>query len=591
MAYIYPTAEWKRYTLTLSRSNNTDGYTKALIQFETSGDEIDVAYCNGDYIYGHEAHRTGSELVTNPTFGSATGWTLGTGWSISGGKLICVASGLTSAEQSISVTKGKQYVIKVVADSIDSGAAVSLIFGDFGGLNHYHSSTLKTITETYTFWYTLTAIETDNVTIELRSSTNATFDELSVYESDVGVPEYIENTTTNAFVEKEYGSSANVALNTDFSVDDTVGTPLAEVPYLQYYPAAQNDLPHSNTLSTFADNPGVSRTSNQVGLTGEANTAVTVTRSSDLANYGTYFANLPVTWTTTCTIVLYIKATTSAATFPLIKQDWKSGGGINKNYCFNTDTGVLTVADGSVSVTATEVIRVGDWWKVMLQNDGASTSATPSYAPAYNTDGSSTGNDAAYGSSILGNYEIHADKTIAQVRGLGPIFTVASAVATDFTLYEFDYANHADDKTAYYIKYGDYNLHEYPNGTITRGINVAASAAYNPLGFSQQTGVNYRSFTESPSGPRVIHDFYPTTWNNNAFGVVYDFAGSAEVGLRDKLGNATWTEATLNGVYTGDRLGITQAAGEIVSFQVHEFQRYDISSYNNGKTIIDGLMA
>ena len=51
--------------------------------------------------------------VTNGTFDTNTDWTLGTKWSISGGKLNSVASASTaSASQSTSITIGKTYRVQ-----------------------------------------------------------------------------------------------------------------------------------------------------------------------------------------------------------------------------------------------------------------------------------------------------------------------------------------------------------------------------------------------------------------------------------------------------------------------------------------------
>jgi hypothetical protein len=61
----------------------------------------------------------GSELVTNGTFDTATDWTLDSGWSISGGKLVGGSgANTTKAYQAISTTAGKVYQISYDVDAV-----------------------------------------------------------------------------------------------------------------------------------------------------------------------------------------------------------------------------------------------------------------------------------------------------------------------------------------------------------------------------------------------------------------------------------------------------------------------------------------
>jgi hypothetical protein len=73
----------------------------------------------------------GDELVTNGTFDTASDWTLGTGWSISGGQLSHTSGTASLTSQTISLTLGKVY--KATCDVISvSGGSGSLQFRNEG---------------------------------------------------------------------------------------------------------------------------------------------------------------------------------------------------------------------------------------------------------------------------------------------------------------------------------------------------------------------------------------------------------------------------------------------------------------------------
>jgi len=67
---------------------------------------------------------SGSELVTNSTFSDTSVWSLGTGWSISGGKLRKTSNDNNSAMDTITTVIGKTYTISVIVDTAASGSYI-----------------------------------------------------------------------------------------------------------------------------------------------------------------------------------------------------------------------------------------------------------------------------------------------------------------------------------------------------------------------------------------------------------------------------------------------------------------------------------
>lgn len=72
-----------------------------------------------------------TNIVTNGTFASTTGWTLGTGWSVSGGKL--VGTGVTGGASAshVNAVAGKRYRVTFTLDSTTAGSVFMNIGGKF----------------------------------------------------------------------------------------------------------------------------------------------------------------------------------------------------------------------------------------------------------------------------------------------------------------------------------------------------------------------------------------------------------------------------------------------------------------------------
>ena len=103
-----------------------------------------------DYLYSIKpAYALGTELVTNGTFATDSGWTKGSAWTISGGKAVYDDSAINSISQSLSFTSQKRYQIQfVVSDATGSGARIkfsnvadSVIYFDYA----YYTNGLHTL--------------------------------------------------------------------------------------------------------------------------------------------------------------------------------------------------------------------------------------------------------------------------------------------------------------------------------------------------------------------------------------------------------------------------------------------------------------
>ncbi len=234
-------------------------------------------------------------------------------------------------------------------------------------------------------------------------------------------------------------------------------------------PAGTNELPWSRDLTNAAWSVagGASAAFDAVGLTGAASTASTVTDDdvgvADFINATITVANdsLTHTWR------VFIKKDTDETRFLEIQPQLNGGTPQFLALGINTKTGATAVR-GETGTTAFEINQVGDWWEVLLSlanNTSGNTIATIVIFPAAGTIIGVT-NVVATGTVIVGNAELHLNKTIEQVRGSTPIFTAGSTVTVNAVDPSFDDANHADLEGAYFVEFKNVGL----NGTNTGGL-------------------------------------------------------------------------------------------------------------------------
>lgn len=143
-----------------------------------NGGNAYYAALDGDNLRFAYGVTTGN-ILGNGTFDASDGWTLGDGWSVTGGKLVRgTASGGSIASHAVSVEAGKQYTITYTVSGYSSGT----VFVGFGGGSNV-SGTSRSANGTYT--QVLTAVTGNNI-LQFVASTAGT--SLSIDNVTVEVP-------------------------------------------------------------------------------------------------------------------------------------------------------------------------------------------------------------------------------------------------------------------------------------------------------------------------------------------------------------------------------------------------------------------
>ena len=255
--------------------------------------------------------------------------------------------------------------------------------------------------------------------------------------------EYCPTDTVGAGDPTGYKVFANANGNSVASnvVTEAVGTPLTELPWYSACPAATNSITYSDDITNedaWASSQ-ITKSRNQIGITGKPNTATLITKSiSSYVNQSFTGAG------TTNSIRVWVKKDSDVSRFPCIATL------SNDNFVhLNTSTGD-SVEEGSSGYN-NEVIDGGDWWILIIDH----VDATSEKVRIYPARGTVFGvrNDAAAGSCIIGQVEVRLNKTIAEARGLPPIFTGGAAVSTTADDLYYDLLNHSQDQGAYYFEW------------------------------------------------------------------------------------------------------------------------------------------
>jgi hypothetical protein len=399
------------------------------------------------------------------------------------------------------------------------------------------------------------------------------------------------NGRTDATTPSEYVATAATAVQKTFAnengntvtsnvVTEAVGTPLAEVPYLQYYPAATNSLPYSRDYATWTKFNNLTSAYTEVGITGEMNTASIVTDTSNSAQgYGYKDAN--VSSGVPVTVVIYLKKVTPSTTnYPSVGG---IGVGINARLVVDPVNGT-GVWEAGRSGDAYEIISAGLWWKVLVQDASTSAGGLSIYLiPAFNGDGSSTADNTPTGSMIYGNIEVYDNKTIAEVRGLGPIFTTTAAVSTDRTEYRCA-GEPFQNESAQYLEVkptlnsseagGSQWITGYGSGT-TLSNAVASLYTQTTPRLSSRNGQGYATV-------ELLKDV------NNKTGSIW--MASLPEAQATKSGTA-WPTPQSGFVTLSSGALVFGTVANPAAFGLRECKRYDITSMQEGRDIIDGLMA
>ena len=226
---------------------------------------------------------------------------------------------------------------------------------------------------------------------------------------------------------------------------DLAGELLVPAPFLQSNEAGTNSLPWSSDLSnTIWVKTGMTSVFDEVGITGEPNTASTTTDASatatGLALYSTTLADHALT----DVAVLYVKKTVGDVSRCGFGIGFQNGTAITTHCTINTTTGLLTARDINDGSGSFESVDVGDFWKVLCQatnNLTGNTGYAIRFFPAVQATDSGVWDVTVQGSAVVGVIEWHKDTTIEAVEALPPIITISSARTISATNYTHAQAN------------------------------------------------------------------------------------------------------------------------------------------------------
>jgi hypothetical protein len=349
-------------------------------------------------------------------------------------------------------------------------------------------------------------------------------------------------------------------------------TSLPEIPYLKYQPAATNHCTkNSRDFGVWLWSSGTGSTSAVTGIDGTI-TGTRIDGTGQGIGLQLYEANISATLATggaPSTFVIYVKATTGASVFPRIRPQFQSPV-ISEDIEINTNDGTLTRMAGTMTADVRESVRVGEWWRVMAQ-----------YTPSQET-------NTAFvflpwdGVNDWDGFHVFNGKTIAEVRGLGPIFTTTAAASTDETIYSFDSLNHNDTGGAYY-----WEMDIPATDTVHAG---ALRQSY--IGSGNALAWFYSPNVGSISGLRLRD-----TANSNAV-IAASLAGAHKLAgvymtgenLSPNVDGVFGNELAYSGAFQALSGGLIVGAGDVAAL-FRNLRRYDITSYAEGKQIIDELMA
>lgn len=264
--------------------------------------------------------------------------------------------------------------------------------------------------------------------------------------------------------------------------DDGAGNLLSPTPMLQVDPALTNSLTYSSDLTNAAwtaTNTITAYTS--VGLTGAPNAATRLTATA--GNATVIRAAATVAASATHATRWFIKRITGTGTIELTLDNGSTWQDITAD-----------VGAGYTSIAVEQATLTGPQVGIRLVTSGDAVD--------------------------VGNVGLFTEKTIAQVRGSGPIFTTTAAVSTGAQTTSFDIANHSDVNGAYYLEaspfftyplnpghaflaVGSYLLNQLGNESRLRAYDGTATAA-SPL-FSHSLGETLQMGLVYGNGKMVLN--------------------------------------------------------------------------------------
>ena len=163
---------------------------------------------------------------------------------------------------------------------------------------------------------------------------------------------------------------------------------------------------------------------NAVGLDGDANTASTLTddNASGIDSVTQQFS-IPND-SNYNTVRVFIKKDSTTTRFPSVKLRQYFGTETSRQIQINTQTGATTAFTFTNGADEANSWGDGSWWEVLLSvqnNTSGATSAQLTVSPASGSEWGAASN-LGQGAAIIGNIEFYKGKTIAEIRGLCPVY-------------------------------------------------------------------------------------------------------------------------------------------------------------------------
>jgi len=320
--------------------------------------------------------------------------------------------------------------------------------------------------------------------------------------------------------------------------DDGAGSLLSPLPSLQIDPSLTNALTYSRDLTNAAWTASDMTTAyTSTGLTGAANTATRLTATD--ANATVIRAATEVAASATHATRWWIKRVTGTGDIELTLDNGTTWQDITADVDSSFGEGI------QVEQAALENPQVG----IRLVTSG----------------------DAVE----VGNAQLHTAKTIAEVRGSGPVFTTDAAVTTGNQTTSFDISNHSDIAGAYYIEIT-------PSWS---GIDVLANQRFlfpEHLGYTTAGVDRITNYDGTTGGYSPVGIFVAGTANKYA--IVY--------GNSVKIANVDGTYAAQT-AYDGSwglASGLKVGGSMSQSVLFRNLRIYCNGNYTQLKSAIDGLM-
>jgi hypothetical protein len=273
--------------------------------------------------------------------------------------------------------------------------------------------------------------------------------------------QYPVNTPVNSGARVTLAGGAGSLVAASYANDGVNALP--NQPFNEYCPDAMNAIAYSNDLTQWMIN-GVTVTRDQIGLDG----TLSATKITNVAG-GDKFVRVDTP----------AAASSSSAPFWILKDSDESrfaaihGAVINTMFHFNTKTGAITKEGAGDSFppplfsVEEDLIDGVTWWKLIIESGAASGGHFIRIFPSRSTVFGGAYDSLATGSIVVAQVGFHAERSIARIKHLGPIFTAAIPLSAAATPHTFDSANHSDTVGAYYLEVASSGPQEVLGGFLS----------------------------------------------------------------------------------------------------------------------------